>query len=185
MTKAQLVNSAVRDLFTRFKASRIKDNFSFAVVTFDGSAKQHTPISSTDEIDDYADYDPMAAHGGGTDIAAGVSQAMQIAKAHLDAYEPGGPEHSAILLVMSDGMDQNASQTKSLVDQIKSSELAGRITIATVLVGLASEASEEGAAEHLRDLASNPVVYHRTVYNAAALRDFFIKSISASSGTAL
>jgi Mg-chelatase subunit ChlD len=89
LSKAQAVNSSVRDLLTRLKASRVKANFSMAVVTFDSAAKRHTDVTPVADIDDYAEYDPMIGHGGGTDIGEGLRCAGQIAKDFLSKWKSG------------------------------------------------------------------------------------------------
>lgn len=69
ITKAQATNNSIRELFTRFKASRVAKNFAFAVVTFDDSATvvvQPTDVGPA--LDDNGDYNPMNGHGGGTNL---------------------------------------------------------------------------------------------------------------------
>lgn len=185
MTKAAAVNLATRETFTRFKASRKKDNFSFGVVTFDGSSKIHTRSTPASEIDDYASYDPLVDHGGGTNIASGIDKAMVLIEEHLAAEESGGIPHTAILLVMSDGMDQNSSETLRKVEAIKTGNNSGRVTFATILFAKVGESPEGGASSHLKTICSDTQRFYKTAYDPETIRNFFINSISAASGTAL
>jgi hypothetical protein len=70
-TKAQAVNTAVRDMLSRFKISDNKQNFTFAVVKFhEYVTEEFSPIPVT-EIDDDGDYDPTSPGTGRTFIGSG------------------------------------------------------------------------------------------------------------------
>src|SRR5216684_7367639 len=104
VSKAQATNSSIRELFTRVKHGRAANNFTFAVVTFDESPKvrlQPTPVAAVDDNDD---YDPLKGHGGGTRIYAALEEAGKLAEQFVGAAAEGGVPHSAIILVMSDGV---------------------------------------------------------------------------------
>jgi Mg-chelatase subunit ChlD len=174
ISKAQSVNVGVREMLTRFSVSRHKRNFSFAVVTFDEQASVHTPVTAVEEIDDNAGYDPMAGHGGGTDIGAGLREARRIAEGFLQTAPEDIPA-TAVIVVMSDGLDFQPERTLDIAGEIKANP---RITICTTYFGEVG-AVEPEAQEHLRALATDPVNGFKTVYDAESLRKFFEASVSA------
>lgn len=178
LTKADEVNIAVRDLLTRFKISRVKNNFSFAVVTFDTQAKLHTPATEASVIDDNEDYNPLPGHGQGTNIGAALQQGWQIAEAFLNSAPVGGVKHSAALLILSDGECQYPQQTIKLVNQLKGD---ARVTICAALFNKRGESDTVGR-QMLRDIVTNPVLDFKDVYDAETLRSFFEKSLSRASG---
>src|SRR5438876_861318 len=75
---ADNVNQSVREFLGYFKNSSIANNFSIAVITFDNSPKIHTPITELTKVDDFADYNPMNGHGGGTYIGGALEMAEQL-----------------------------------------------------------------------------------------------------------
>ncbi|MCC6458910.1 MAG: VWA domain-containing protein [Saprospiraceae bacterium] len=179
VSKADAVNIAMRDLLTRFKVSKKRRNFSFAVVTFDTDAVVHTPITDADTIDDNGNYDPLTNHGGGTHIHEGLRIADQIATNFLSQASPGGVGHSVIILLMTDGLCQEPTESKQLADRIKKGPNAGKITICTTLFSQKGT-SDQGAKDLLRIIASDHVMGFKEVYDAENLRAFFISSITAA-----
>lgn len=179
ITKAQAVNLAVREMFSKFKSSRYRANFSFAVVTFDQKASTHTDITPAETIDDNASYDPLVGNGGGTKIGAGLITAQGIAEAFLGQEPEGGVPSSVVILVMSDGNCGEPDKTKVIADGIKQNN---NISICTTLFARVGEQNLAPAQQLLQSIASDPVMGFKTVYDGATLRDFFIRS--ASSGTA-
>jgi uncharacterized protein YegL len=178
MTKADEVNIAVRDLLTRFKISRVRNNFSFAVVTFDTQAKVHTQVTDAGSVDDNEDYNPLLGHGGGTNIGAALQEGWQVADAFIKSGPADGVKHSAVLLILSDGECQYAQQTMQLVEQLKGNP---RVTIAAALFNKRGENDTVGR-QMLRDIVTNPVLDFKDVYDAETLRSFFEKSLSRASG---
>lgn len=184
ITKAEAVNEALRGLLTRFKVSKNKNDFSFAVVTFDHNAKIKCSTTSAVDIDDNDTYDPMIGHGGGTDIMQGLNIAQKLAEDHMIQYEDGGPPHSVIILVMTDGEDGNKSGTIQKSDEIKTGTYGGQITICTTYFGDIGN-SDISAKEHLKNIATDKIMGFKEVYDAETLRGFFINSISAASGVSV
>ncbi|GAB2777916.1 uncharacterized protein YegL [Hymenobacter luteus] len=178
LTKADEVNIAVRDLLTRFKISRVKNNFSFAVVTFDTQAKLHTPVTSAGTVDDNEDYNPLPGHGGGTNIGAALQEGWRVAESFIKSAPADGVKHSAVLLIMSDGECQYAQQTLQLVEQLKSNP---QITISAALLNKLGE-NDVAGRQILRSVVTNPVLDFKDVYDAETLRSFFEKSMSRASG---
>ena len=184
MTKAQAVSLATRELLTRFKVSRYANNFDFAVVTYDHAAAVHTHPTPAVSIDDNASYDPMAAHGGGTNIAAGLQKARELVEAFLAQAPAEGVPHSAVIVVMSDGECQNPDGTRQEAQLIKSGPNGSRVTVCSTL--FATVGAPNGQAEALlKEIASDPVQNYKTVYDANTLRGFFIASMSSASGTVI
>lgn len=181
VTKADEVNIAVRDLLTRFKASRMKNNFSFAALTFDTKTQIRTPITPAATIDDNDDYNPMPGHGGGTNIGVAMQEAWQMGEAFLNAAPADGVKHSVILLILSDGGCQYPQQTTAVAKQIKTDP---RVTVCAALFNKIGERDAAGQAM-LRGIVSNPVLDFKDVYDAESLRAFFEKSISRASGVVI
>ncbi len=184
MTKAQSVNLATRELLTRFKASRHARNFDFAIVTYDNAAAVHTAPTPAETIDDNASYDPMASHGAGTNIGAGLAKAGELADAFLVQAPAGGVPHSAVIVVMSDGECQSPEATRMAAQAIKSGPNGSSVTICSALFATLGKANP-GAEALLREIASDPVAGYKTVYDANTLRSFFIASMSSASGTVI
>lgn len=179
VSKADAVNIAVRDLLTRFKVSRVKKNFSFAVVPFDTSASLRLATTAADMVDDNGDYNPMINHGGGTYIYEGLLMAEKLANDFLNQAPVGGVPHSAIILLMTDGGCANPSQTLQIANRIKNE--GKQITICTTFFGEVGH-TDNTAKELLRDIANDRVMGFKEVYDSETLRTFFEKSISAASG---
>ena len=84
ISKAQEVNMAMRDLLSRFKASRVGNNFSFTVLNFDTSVTELFDVTPAKDVDDFANFDPTVGHGGGTQIF----KAFEEAKKKVDSKIP-------------------------------------------------------------------------------------------------
>lgn len=174
LTKAQAVNGAVRELFTRFKASRQRANFSFAVVAFDDGADVVLDITPADAVDDNADYDPLAGHGGGTLIGGGLTKAKEIATRFLTGARPDIPA-SVVVVVMSDGQCGNPQATVGVAQSLKGID---RVTLCATHFAQVGQ-SDPAAQLTLKQIATDPVRGYKTVYDAESLRAFFLASVSA------
>jgi Mg-chelatase subunit ChlD len=179
--KADAVNDALRGVFSRFKASRYANNFTFAVVPFDTHATLLTPPTSATVIDDNGNYDPTNGHGNGTFIGCGLKLAEQLANDFLKFNQGEGLAQSVVIVVMSDGMCGEPDKTKQIASRIKQNS---KLTIcSTLFSAVGANNSEMNAAEQLlRDIATDPSIGYQTTYDPETLRKFFIKSMSASSG---
>jgi len=183
MTKAQAVNTAIRELLTRFKISKVKQNFSFAVVSFDTAAKMKLPVTESKNVDDNENYDPLVGHGGGTFIYMGLEEAYSIAEDFLSNTDTDGVPHSVIILLMTDGMCHAPNQTLETTKKIKESEHSGKITICASFFEQAGESKDRSSEQELlRNIVSDKVLGYKTVSDKETLRSFFEKSISAASG---
>lgn len=177
VTKAEAVSEAVREMLTRFRRSRYKQNFSFAVVTFDHFASVHTPVTPAAEINDGGDYDPMREHGGGTAISTGLREAQRIADDFLFGAPTDIPS-SVVIVVMSDGIDGDVSGTLRIAEEIKSNP---EITICATYFSQEGQV-DEAAQGHLRKLVSDPSGFE-TIHDMETLRNFFIVSVSTGTNT--
>jgi Mg-chelatase subunit ChlD len=182
ISKAQATNNSIRELFTRFKVSRRAPNFAFAIVTFDEDAKiRLLPTNVGDDLDDNADYDPLQGHGGQTKIFKALEEAENVANDFLAAAPEGGVPHSAVILVMSDGVCSDPARTRAVADRIKTGPRGQQVKIASAYFSTVGGGDPAGETL-LKAIASDPVLGYKTVYSGAALRDFFEASISAASG---
>jgi len=170
ISKAEAVDMSMREVIGKLKNSRQLKNFSIAVVTFGTSAKQHTPVTPVEQADDYADYNPLKDHGGGTDIGVGLRCAQGIAQEFLSQADT--VRRSVVIIVMSDGL--SGGEPLLAANAIKA---IPEITICTTLFA-AADAVNDTDQGLLQDIASSPLNY-RTTYRAEDLRKFFIASVSS------
>jgi uncharacterized protein YegL len=173
---ADHVNLAVREFLGFFKNSSQVNNFSIAVVTFDETATVHTPVTALKDVNDFADYNPMTNHGGGTFIGGALEEAEKLAEQFLKGGT--GVPHDVRIIVMSDGLCQKADETEKIASRLKNND---RLIICSSLFTPISKAHDPESNEAktvLRDIASAANLY-KTTYKEADLRQFFISSMSA------
>lgn len=181
ISKAQAVSGAVRDLFTRLKVSRRAANFSAGVITFDGHVQTRLPQTPVSAVDDNGNFDPMQGHGGGTAVYAALEEAERQVQLFLRAAPEHGVPTSAVILLMSDGACGMPDRTREVATRLKFGENGSRIVIATTLFSQVGH-FDSVADQLLRDVATDPVRYYKTVYDAQTLRDFLLASASMASG---
>src|SRR4051812_42754667 len=182
ISKAQATNGSIRELFTRIKHGRVANNFTFAVVTFDDSAEVRLHPVHAPAVDDNDDYDPLKGHGGGTSIYLALEKAEKLANDFLSSAPNGGIPHSVIILVMSDGVCSDPPRTRTIADAIKKGTNGQSIKIASAFFATVGSNDQTGPAL-LKDIASDPVMYYKTVYYGESLRSFFERSMSTASGS--
>lgn len=175
--KKDAVNMAIRDLLTRFKVSDERNNFSFGVVTFDFSATVHTTACPLDNIDENGDYDPMKKHGSGTHIHSGLDEAKKITTDFL-SNPTSGVQHSVIILLLSDGECHQPDKTREAANAIKN---MNNVTICTTFLSRTGKNNTE-AESLMKEIASDPIMGFKKVYDSETLRNFFVSSISRASG---
>lgn len=181
-TKAAAVNDAVREFFTRFKVSSKSANFDFATVSFHSDVSHTVPIAPVDAIDDNGNWDPTQWGTGGTFIGSGLEEAGRLATEYLaDPTVDQELNSSVVILVMSDGECFEAERTRQIADAIKASD--PRVTIAAAYFATKGNPAG-GGTTLLRGIASDPVEFYKTVYDAETLRNFFISSQSAAASRA-
>ena len=175
VSKAAAVNMAVRDLFSRFKASNKSANFTFCAVSFTHEAAIMLPPTAVADIDDNGNYDPVAhAGGGGTFLGAGIGAAREICDQFFAAADPGLPA-SAVVLLMSDGECAAPAESQQLATELKTDD---RVTLATTF--FATKGQSSGGQNLLRAICSDPTMFYKTVYDAETLRAFFMASMSVA-----
>lgn len=183
VTKAQATNSAIRGLLTRMKVSRVAPNFDCGLITFDTAPTVVVPVQKLANVDDNGDYDPLRGHGGGTHIFAALEAAEQMLADFFSSASADGVPHQAVVIVMSDGCCSDPTRTRQVADRIKAA-YGGRVFIACTLFGTVGQIDAAGE-QLLREIATDPVRYFKTVYDAETLRKFMFASVSAASGTTL
>lgn len=179
ISKADAVNQACRNLFTRFRVSRVVDNFTFSVIHFDDHAEVRLAPTPAALVDDNADYNPLHGHGGGTNIYAALELAEKQASEFLAEQPDGGVPRSVVVVVLSDFMCSDPQRTQAIADRIKNS-WNGAIKIATAFFATLGQ-NDPAGEQLLHSLASDPMLA-KTVYDAETLRNFFTASISTASG---
>ena len=182
LTKAQEVAMAVQELFNRFNVSNVKNNFSFAGIKFDNSPEVIVEPTKFTELDYMnIDWNPMNGKGGGTHIFDALEEAKRMAEEFLQGAPEGGVKHSVVILLMSDGLCFNPERTKSVADEIKANP---DIVIASAYFAELGQIDPDASQikNLLQQVATDPEKYYSTVYDGDALRKFFERSISQSSG---
>ena len=181
-TKATAVDTAMKDLLTIFKTSRRRSSFSFAVITFDTKAVLKVAPTPADNIDEAANYNPLPGHGGGTFIYEGLKVAEQLADDYLSQIPSSGPRHSVIILLMTDGECHKPEETKRIAKQIQHGPNGHKITICTTFFSSLGQTVDQPAKDLLVSIATQQYNGFKEVHDAASLREFFERSISASLG---
>lgn len=184
LSKAESVNLAVRETLTRFKASRKKDCFSFAIVAFGDHGKTVAPRQKGTDFDDYADYNPLQYFNNGTgssstNIASGLEEALKIANDFFVNRE-SSVLHKAAIIVLTDGMCHHEAETRRVSDQLKQNP-----NIQIFCCCLEELGQSYGEAETLlKYVTTNQVTGYKTVYDKDTIRGFFVNSITAATGLA-
>lgn len=180
ISKADAVTGAVNDLFSRFKASSIKNNFSFAIVNYDHRSvikMQPTPVK---DIDDHGDYNPMEGLGGATYISEGLKDAKKIAEKFLSQSQEGGVPKSVVVMIMTDGVDMTQPETVSVANALKQMDKVKVAGCFFETLGADANAMQE-CADYIKGLCSTPMDFS-SVSSADTLRTFFIASMSNIAG---
>jgi Mg-chelatase subunit ChlD len=181
-SKAKHVSAAVVELFNRMNVSRVKQNFSFACIKFDNSPTLSlSPTAFDHSVLMNQNFDPTDGKGGGTQIFEALNEAQKIAENFLSSAPADGLPHKVLILLMSDGMCFQPNTTKTVATNIK---INPKVQIACAYFGEVGKIDAD-AQDLLKgvcsDLGSGPAF--TTVYDGEALRAFFERSISQSSGT--
>lgn len=114
-------------------------------------------------------------------IWAALEAAERVVDEFLARAPQGGVPHSAVILVMSDGCCSNPALTQQVADRIKNGPNGAIVKICSTL--FATIGNKDPAGESLlKEVASDPVMGYKTVYDGETLRGFFERSISAASG---
>jgi len=176
---AQSVSKAVRDTFSRFKASSLANNFSFGVVYYDDSAKTEVDITDAKSIDDGRAYDPTVGMGGTTSIGAGLKEAKKLADKFLAVQTDGGIKRNVVIVILTDGLDMTQQETTAIANSLKSNSLVTINTVFFETLGGDADLIKE-ASTFLKSLCSDPVTDYTKESDPEKIRNFFIKSMSSN-----
>ncbi len=182
LTKAQEVEMGLKEMFSRFDASRVKNNFSFACIKFDTSSTITLTPTPFDELDYFnEDFNPLNGKGKGTHIFEALNEAKKMAENFLNNAPADGVKHSVVILLMSDGLCFQPENTIAVSENIKQNN---QIVLASAYFAeVGSNDTEVNETKNLlQAVATNPVSYYATIYDGETLRKFFERSISQSSG---
>jgi hypothetical protein len=103
-----------------------------------------------------------------------LEEAERIALGHINAPESEGILHDVKVIVMSDGLCQQADKTRQIAERIKQNP---KIMLCTALF-IQRGSTNDPAKSLLLEIASAPNLY-KTTYTEQDLRKFFISSMSA------
>lgn len=178
LTKGEAVSKAVSNMFSRFKESSIKRNFCFSVVYYDNTSKVRMGVTEVDDIDDHASYNPLDEMGGATFISEGLKSAYKIAKDFLSQQKPGGPKHSVVIVIMSDGVDMKQDETKRVAEDLKKIPSMTITSCFFETLGALEEDMHE-CANYMKSLASKEDLFISAA-TTEQLRSFFVASMAAA-----
>jgi curved DNA-binding protein CbpA len=173
-TKGGVVNTAIRDVFARFQISDRRDNFLFALVSFDTAAKEILPVTLASSTDSHSSYDPTVGHGGGTFVGAGLKEAQRIAETFLAQADPAIPA-SVVIIALTDGECGNPSRTLEIATKVKENS---KITLCATHFATKGQ-SNPAAQDLLRQIVSDSSTGYLTTYDAESIRKFFEASVTA------
>lgn len=182
LTKAQEVEMGLKEMFSRFDASRVKNNFSFACIKFDTTASTTLQPTPFDELDYFnEDFNPLNGKGKGTHIFDALNEAKKMAEKFLNNAPSDGVKHSVVILLMSDGLCFQPETTVAVAENIKQNN---QIVLASAYFAEVGNIDNEvnETKNLLQAVATNPISYYATIYDGETLRKFFERSISQSSG---
>lgn len=178
-TKAQAVDTAVRDLVSRLQASRKAPNFALGTVSFCMSVTEVRSPREVLAIDPSETFDPTVAGTGGTKVASGLEDARRMVQAFLASDAGHGVPISAVVLVMTDGADSDPQAALAAAGALK--QLANTTVACCYFAD--RKGSDSVGPRLLQAMASGPAFY-QSVYTADQLRKFFLASMTAPVGGA-
>lgn len=170
VTKAEGVDAAVRSLVKRLRASRARNNFHLAMISYNDRVTHVVEPRLVGSIDESEAFDPTAHGTGGTRLTLGLQEARRVADAFLAT--PSDLVRSVVVVALSDGEDENPASVQSAARAFGESV---RICAAHLSTGTHSP----GEAL-LRSIATDPTRDFTVVHTAEELRDFFEKSVTAA-----
>ncbi len=176
ISKADAVTQAVNDLFSRCKASRNRNNFSFAIVNYDHRSIVKMKPTPVKDVDDHGDYNPMNGLGGATYISKGLEDAEKIAKSFLSQSQEGGLARSVVIVIMTDGVDMTEAETISVANRLKKMSKVSVSGCFFETLGADSRDMQK-CADYVKKLCTDETKFSM-VSTAEALRNFFEASMS-------
>ena len=183
ITKAEATAVATRDLFARLKESGVAQNFLISLITYDDHpTRLIDPPVPVEQLDVHGDYDPTKGHGDGTKIHLALEEAEKLVADFLAQAPPAGIDHSAVILLMTDGLCNEPDRTRQVAYRLRD-RFGNKLTIAAAFFAASGKADPEGE-RLLKDIVTEPKFFS-TVATGEALRDFFKRTLSQTSGIAI
>ena len=169
ISKGYAVSLAIRDVLSRFKASRNRDSFSFAIVNYDHRSIVKMKPTPVKDVDNHIDYSPMDGLGGDTYIFKGLEDAEIIAKDYLSHEE--GQSRNVVIVVMAAGVDMKKTETIIVANRLK--KMKDVFVSGCYFENHGADQGEmEECADHIRNLCSTPDSF-KTVNDTYTLKIFF------------
>lgn len=183
ISKADAVSVAVNDFFARMRASKNRNNFSFAVINYDHRSMVKMQVTEAKNLDDHGDYNPMKELGGATYISEGLKDAKKIAEDFLSNSQAGGLKKDVLIMIMTDGVDMTQPETISMANTLKQMPNVKIAGCFFETLGADAKSMQE-CADYLKGLCSEDNLF-TMVNSAEELRKFFAASVSNVSGTGI
>ncbi len=175
-TKGAALDAATKGFFAQMETSRVKRNFAFGNVAFDGKVSLEEAPVPLDQIDHLGrSFDPtIHSVTGGTAIHAGLEAAYRLSRQWLESQQGSLPV-TVVIAVLTDGECGDPQRTLQLAEKIKREE--PRISIAAGM--FATKGSGTPGAALLQSIVSEPRLY-AVIYSADQLRQWFHASLTAT-----
>jgi len=170
-TKAEAVNVATLDLVSRLSTSAQAREIDFAFIAFNDVVTDVREPRSVTEV--AGPFDPTAHGVGGTNYAAGLLRAEQMAIEYLrDDHD--GLSASVVVLLLGDGHDTNdPAGARTVAARVRS---LGNTTLTTCYLGTRGDPASGSAL--LQELAGSPAL-STIVHDDDELRRWFLKRVTA------
>ncbi|MCB0537155.1 MAG: VWA domain-containing protein [Bacteroidetes bacterium] len=184
LPKADALNMAVKETFTRFRESSKAKSFYFSIAYFGGDAKNGMPLTNGKDLDIFGDYNPLGkVDNRDTKIGLGLDKAKDMVQEFLAKEAVENIPHSAVIVILSDGMSE-VEHTKKIASELKAMYPKDKFTLcATLLEGKeygTGTPEFEAAKSLLMEIVSHPTECFSVTCNKNTIRDFFIKSSSTN-----
>ncbi len=178
--------SPTNGLLARLRASRTRDAFYVALVTFDDRvdvALHPTPV--TQVADDDFDIDLLVKHGQSTAIGKALREAVALGRAWIAQADPDIPRVVTICL-LSDGQETAGSDPLGEAQAVKSGPPEPRLGRPAITIASCAYGDDADEAT-LRSIAStgpdgSPLFLRSD--SGERIRDFFLRSITSAVGGA-
>lgn len=182
-TKANAVNEATQGLINRLKISSQSANFQVGIINFDTRVIIRQQPLAIANVNPSTPALELTDLGHATDIGKALETAYEMSKAFLDNYQQGGPHHSVVIMILSDGLCHRSDATREIAERIKKAHKLNILKIATVLFQGSGEDEEDHetitASTLMQEVASvkqdGDKCFLKTS-SVEALRQFFIAS---------
>ena len=171
-TKANEVRSAVRSLIGKLKISTNRNNFYLSIVTYDEDVKIFKEPTQVLDMSENDDYNPLNGHGGLTAIGDALEKASEIAERFYN--ENTEYPRSVVIILMTDGKNNEGKDPKQVVEMLKESGKIGMGKIESIRV------AGYGKDKQIDDFTLQQLDTHgnyQRCYTADSLRVFLAESM--------